>query len=247
MPAHKIHTTKKQQQEALRRKYRKYYVLNREAILARKRMRHLDRIIADRRARKAERLKEQLRKWYDLLEREYERDTLEELFELESHVNIELDIFGSAYMARLYSEYLGWNDLGLDLDNSPLEVPLILFNIALEIAAKISAAVLNEFGSSPEWNTSKRLIRRIKLILSCLQEMEVVVTMTSAGAGIEGFREQRSKTERLQGKGHSKGREELAGRHAQGLLLFQQEFEKGWLDRYSCKTSEPRLDTRAQE
>ncbi|KAK1234300.1 hypothetical protein PQX77_002497 [Marasmius sp. AFHP31] len=158
MPAHRKYTTKKQQAEALRRKYRKYYVANREAILARKQMRHLNQV-----------------------------DVLEELFLLESDFNVEIDLFGSTYMERVYSEYRSWNEVGLNLDNSPLEIPLMVCNLALETAAKISTALLHQFGAGREWNLSRRLIHRITIVRSLLQEMEVIVTRASAGVGIEGF------------------------------------------------------------
>ncbi|KAL0060978.1 hypothetical protein AAF712_012209 [Marasmius tenuissimus] len=214
MPAHKIYTTKKQQEEALRKKYRKYYVSNRETILERKRLKYLTQVNEERRARKAERLREQLGKWYNLLEQEYDSDILEELYSLESHINVELDLYGSQYMERLYTEYQCWNEVGLDLDNSPLEVSLILFNLALEIAGKISTAILHKFGTGREWNSSKRLIRRIRIILLCLQDLEDTVIRASVGAGIEGLREQKSNSARLQGKADPKGLEELVRRHS---------------------------------
>ena len=165
--------------------------------------------------------------------------TLEDLFDLESDINVELDLFGSTYLERLYNEYLCWIQVGLDLDSSPLEVPLKLFNLALEAAGKIGTAVLREFGAGREWNLSKRIIRRIKGVLSCLEEMKIIVMQANAGVGLQGYEDYVSTSTRLQGKADPRGLESLKAKHVHKELLFQQEDEKRWLDRYSCNLTDP--------
>ncbi|KAK1220240.1 hypothetical protein PQX77_017005 [Marasmius sp. AFHP31] len=203
MPAHRLHKTKKDRVQATRDKHKKYYEWK-----------------IERKARKAVAEKEKMLFWEGQAHREYERNTLEELRTLEKNVNQYLSNSGSTYLERIYHEYLAWMQSDIHhSQSSPLDAPNIAFNSMLDAVGKIGNGILNEHGAGKEWKQCQRFTKRIRYLLQCLANLEMV------------YLEEQSRASSVLEEAYMKGK-----------LQFQDGTTEQWLDRLECRVYNSALD-----
>ncbi|KAJ8090819.1 hypothetical protein PM082_024732 [Marasmius tenuissimus] len=225
MPALRRYKTQKEKQEATAAKHRRYYQRHHEQILEKQRERYVKQTTLKKKNAKNAREEQKRAIWEDQKKMEYGSDTLDALRDLEKSINTELGGSGSAYLERLFREYLEWTGVNPRPQASPLEVPFKLFHSMTDVVAKIGNGILNEYGSGIQWRECQRLTLRIRYLTQCANELEEVVLQTEAGKGV--------------------AYSVLERRFDEGKLMFQGT-TKEWLDREACRVFVPALD-RARE
>ncbi|KAK1216955.1 hypothetical protein PQX77_020402 [Marasmius sp. AFHP31] len=218
MPAHRLHKSKKDREQATRDKNKKYYERNQDNIRGKRRERHVQQTKVERKARKAIVEKEKQAFWEEQAHREYQRNTLEELRTLEKNVNQYLSNSGSTYLKRIYHEYLAWMESD-PRQSSPLEAPNVAFNSMLDAVGKIGNGILNEYGAGKEWKQCQRFTKRIRYLLQCVANIEMV------------YLEQQDRASSVLEEAYTKRK-----------LLFQDDSTGQWLDRLECRVYNSALD-----
>ncbi|KAK1228056.1 hypothetical protein PQX77_008919 [Marasmius sp. AFHP31] len=216
MPAHRRHTTKKAREQAIRDKNSKYYQQNKDVLRSKRRVKHSNEISVKRKASKAQNDERKRAFWEAWAQDEYERDTLQQLRNLEKSVNDYLFNSGSAYFDRIFHEYLAWYQ-SEEHNESPIELPYKVFRSMLDAVAKIGNGILNEYGAKKEWKECQRLTKRIRCLIQALDNLEEVVLVNEVGNSLE-------------------------DRYSKGTLAFQGELTGQWLDRLHVHTFIASLD-----
>ncbi|KAK1219278.1 hypothetical protein PQX77_018014 [Marasmius sp. AFHP31] len=213
MPARQRHKTQKEREQATRNKHQKYYESNKFQIRSKRRERYAREMAIEQKERKAVAKEEKRVYWEEQAQRKYERNTLAELRRLEKSVNQYLSGSGSTYLERIYHEYLAWTQSAVHhSQSSPLKIPYKSFKSMLDAVVKIGDGVLNEHGAGKEWKECQRFTRRIKYLLQCVNNLEMICL------------EQQSRA--------SSALEEA---YLNGKLQFQDDIMAQWLDRLECR------------
>ncbi|KAL0057594.1 hypothetical protein AAF712_015757 [Marasmius tenuissimus] len=216
MPAHRLHKTKKDREKATQEKNRRYYEKNKEVIRTNRRVKYAKEMNVERRELKAENEEKKRSSWETRAQEEYHSNTLEKLRDLEASINTYLFNSGSAYFERIFQEYLAWSESTLQHEPSPLELLSKVFSSMLDTVAKIGNGILNEYGAWKEWKECQRPTRRIRCLIRCADNLEEIVLEWGSSV--------------------------LALRHSKGLLAFQEDINRRWLDRLSSCTYIALLD-----
>ncbi|KAK1218012.1 hypothetical protein PQX77_019310 [Marasmius sp. AFHP31] len=245
MPAHRLHKTKKDQQQAIKDKHKRYYQRyftssdssiskflisytlqsNEDKIRAKRRERYGKERDIERKERKAAVEEKKRAFWEETAHAEYKRNTLAELRTLEEKINTYLSNSGTAYLKRSYHEYLAWTQSAMrQQQSSPLELSYKTLNSMLDAVAKIGNGVLNEYGAGREWKECQRLTRRIRYLIQCIDDLEI--------ADLE-----------QQGSPAQTGFSVLEDRYSKGKLQFQDLATSQWLDRLHCQAYISVLDS----
>ncbi|KAK1215044.1 hypothetical protein PQX77_022363 [Marasmius sp. AFHP31] len=216
MPAHRRHTTKKAREQATREKNSKYYQQNKDVLRSKRRAKHTKKITFKRKASKTQNDEKKRASWEAWAQDEYERNTLQQLRNLEKAANEFLSNSGSAYFERIFHEYLAWCQ-SEEHDESPVELSYKVFRSMLDAVAKIGNGILNEYGAKKEWKECQRLTKRIRCFIQALDNLEEVVLVNEVGNSLE-------------------------DRYCKGTLAFQEELTRQWLDRLHVHTYDATLD-----
>ncbi|KAK1218290.1 hypothetical protein PQX77_019031 [Marasmius sp. AFHP31] len=220
MPARQRHKTQKEREQATRNKHKKYYESNKDQIRSKRRERYAKEMTIERKERKAVAEEEKRVFWEVQAQRKYERNTLAELRRLEKNVNQYLSDSGSTYLERIYHEYLAWTQSAVHhSQSSPLKIPYNTFKSMLDAVVKIGDGVLNEHGAGKEWKECQRFTRRVKYLLQCVDDLEMICL------------EQQNRA--------SSALEEA---YLKGKLQFQDGTMGQWLDRSECRVYISDLD-----
>ncbi|KAJ8078236.1 hypothetical protein PM082_000442 [Marasmius tenuissimus] len=205
MPARRQHKTKAEQEQAARNKHKSYYARNRETILSKKRVKYGHDKSLQSKARKDENEEEKTALWEAKASEEHQTRSLERLRNLEQSINEELRQSAThSYFERLYHEYQAWHTCDNHTEKSPIELPFKLFSSMTNAVAKIGNAILNEYGAGKEWNKCRRLTKRIRYLIQCIDDMECAVL---------------------------EGNNLLETRHIQNKLLYQDQVVQHWVNR----------------
>ncbi|KAL0573136.1 hypothetical protein V5O48_008824 [Marasmius crinis-equi] len=217
MPAHRRHKTKSAQEQAVSERNKKYYEKHKDKLLSQKRTKYKQKSAKDRKWMKAERDEKKRKEWEDAVHAEHsEKPTtltgIEQLRVLEKQINMHLGFGnGSGYMERLIFEFLAYVDSQPSTDTSPLELPNKVFGAMLDTLAKVGNGILTEYGSGKEWNECKRLTQRVRYLVQCVDDFEIVLL------------EEREL-----------GGPSLMEKYLDAELMFQRGFISSWLDRASA-------------
>ncbi|KAL0063054.1 hypothetical protein AAF712_010080 [Marasmius tenuissimus] len=237
MPARRQHKTKAEQEQAARNKHKSYYARNRETILSKKRVKYGHDKSLQSKARKDENEEEKTALWEAKASEEHQtyasilsyitsgqdsdsylqfRRSLERLRNLEQSINEELRQSAThSYFERLYHEYQAWHTCDNHTEKSPIELPFKLFSSMTNAVAKIGNAILNEYGAGKEWNECRRLTKRIRYLIQCIDDMECAVL---------------------------EGNNLLETRHIQNKLLYQDQVVQHWVNRAHARIYVRSLD-----
>ncbi|KAJ8095389.1 hypothetical protein PM082_023159 [Marasmius tenuissimus] len=205
MPTRRQHKTKAEQEQATRNKHKAYYARHRETILLKKRAHHSHDRTRRCKARKDRNEEEKRASWEARAAEEHQSHSLDRLRSLEQSINKELQQSAKqSYFDWLYHEYQAWTSCKPQPEKSLIELPFKLFSSMTNAVAKIGNAILNEYGAKKEWNECRRLTKRIRYFIQCIDDMEIAVL---------------------------EGNNLLETRHTQGKLLYQDKVVQCWLNR----------------
>ncbi|KAL0057328.1 hypothetical protein AAF712_016035 [Marasmius tenuissimus] len=152
MPARRHHTTRKARECATREKNNQYYQRNKNEIRAKRRAKYAEEIELERRSAKAKTVESKKMFWEAQAQTEYKGNTLVDLRSLEDNINKFICNSGSAYLERIFQEYLVWTQSDHQhKTESPLELPYKVFNSMMDAVAKVGNGILNEYGARKEW------------------------------------------------------------------------------------------------
>ncbi|KAK1231144.1 hypothetical protein PQX77_005750 [Marasmius sp. AFHP31] len=228
MPAHRLHKTKKDREQAIRDKHKRYYQSNKDHIRTKRKERYRQEMILERKERNADIEEKKQAFWEQQARNEYKhsltfnthrlyRNTLEELRKLEKKVNEYLSDSGSTYLERSYHRYLVWTQSDIrHIETSPLEPSYKAFKSMVDAVGKISGGILNEYGAGREWKECQRLMRRIRYLIQSIDDLECA------------YLEQQTSTAQT-------GSSLLEERYSKGKLQFQDSDTGQWLDRLHCR------------